>query len=251
MADSTIANLPDGGIIQAGDVFPIERGGSTLKVGWAAGGPLLFNTIKPSPSDLHALGFLDLVNGVPNKIIIPISVAIQCDGTSGNRYSTTGNFPIQLFDGTQIGGIDSGVLAQSGTYNFTQTMLSINTLSTLDQSIGNPLEISTNGQNLTGGSPNTPLTVGVAGTGYAPGDTGTWGAFNAFTYTVLTVNGGGGVVTYSTNTSGNDWTFAGNQPTSVSTGGGDGAFKIHVPSVNAGTAPVAITTAYYLVDATI
>ena len=70
---------------------------------------------------------------------------------------------------------------------------------------------------------------GAAGSGYAPGDTGTINGTGA-TYTVLTVGGGGAVATFAF-TPGSGNAVESNVATSVLTGGGDGTFAVDITAV--------------------
>lgn len=74
--------------------------------------------------------------------------------------------------------------------------------------------------------------VAGAGSGYAPGDTGTiqGGATDA-AYVVDTVDGGGGVLTYHLTDDGTGWGVGDGYLTTVTTGGGDGALTIDVTEI--------------------
>lgn len=82
--------------------------------------------------------------------------------------------------------------------------------------------------------PIVTSSLGAGGSGYTVGDIG-WiiGASGDATYTVLSVDGGGAVLTFST-TGGRAYSVASGVATSTSTGTGDGAFTINVDSIMPG-----------------
>ena len=71
--------------------------------------------------------------------------------------------------------------------------------------------------------------AGAAGTGYAPGDTGTINGTGS-TYEVLTIGGGGSVATFAF-TPGSGNVISAGIATSVLTGAGDGAFEVDISAV--------------------
>jgi len=110
------------------------------------------------------------------------------------------------------------------------------------------------------GGPITSSSLGAGGSGYAPGDTGTVsGAGSAdATYTVNTVNGGGAVLTYTLTSQGTNYSAQSGVSTTVSTGGGNGAFTVNVLSdagsgatfniltVTEGNGSLDVVIAYYI-----
>lgn len=84
------------------------------------------------------------------------------------------------------------------------------------------------------GAAAAAVTAGNAGTGYAVGDTGQidTGGDNAG-YTVLTVDGSGGVLTVSITTPGTGYSISTGNPTQVTTGAGDGALQLDITALSA------------------
>jgi hypothetical protein len=73
--------------------------------------------------------------------------------------------------------------------------------------------------------------VGAGGSGYAPGDTGSHPAPNAFTYEVDTVDGGGAVTAFHVTSAFNNHYVAAGLATEVATGVGDAAFTVNIDSI--------------------
>lgn len=88
--------------------------------------------------------------------------------------------------------------------------------------------------------------VSAGGLGYAPGDTGgTNNGDGNTTYTVLTVNGSGAVLTFSLDTlngGSRGYLVGPNQGTFVNTGSGDGNFTMNVTAIVSGIGPIATAT---------
>jgi hypothetical protein len=97
-----------------------------------------------------------------------------------------------------------------------------------------PLELFAGGSDpgLTGSILTTA--VNAPGTGYAPGDTGTVVnplAGTTALYAIDTVDGGGGVLTFHLTNNGTQYSVATGVGTTVTAGGGDGAFAIDVNTI--------------------
>jgi hypothetical protein len=93
------------------------------------------------------------------------------------------------------------------------------------------------------------VTSGSAGTGYAPGDTGQIDGEGdgGAAYTVLTVGGGGAVLTFSVTAGGTGYVPQTGVTTTVASGGGDGTFEVDVNSVVQPNGTLKATLAYYVV----
>lgn len=98
---------------------------------------------------------------------------------------------------------------------------------------GTPVHVSLEAQGADGIA-TASVTAGAAGTGYAIGDTGqvTTGD-TAADYQVLTVDGGGGVLTFSVTSPGSLFTISTGNATSVTTGAGDGTFEVDITALTA------------------
>ncbi len=109
------------------------------------------------------------------------------------------------------------------------------------------LPLSLNGFNVDGG-PLLTSSKGSGGSGYAPDDTGVLDNGGA-TYQVLTVDGGGAVLTYSITDPGTFCTVGNGQTTTPDAGGGSG-FTINVLTVSSGDGTGTIDLTYRIVDVT-
>jgi hypothetical protein len=90
------------------------------------------------------------------------------------------------------------------------------------------------------------LTVGNAGLGYAPGDTGTISIAidNTATYVIDTVGAGGAVLTYHLSLAGSGYPVQSAVGTTVSTGAGDGNFQIDITAITPGDGIGSVSVTY-------
>jgi hypothetical protein len=195
---------------------------------------------------------IEIIPGVPDKIIIPVSITVIVNTETKLAYS--GNSTVLThYDGGQNANWPS---LQSGTFSsfdeFGVTILNMGGITDYSDVAagitGKAFVMDANGAFFNGGQPSGPYTPAAGGQSYAPGDTGRWGEQQGFSYTVLTVNGSGAVLTFSVSTpSSVDWAFAGANSTSASTGIGFG-FQINVPTVAMGDAPVRFISQFIVTD---
>lgn len=96
---------------------------------------------------------------------------------------------------------------------------------------GTPIHVSLAAQGADGIAAAS-VTVGAAGTGYAIGDTGqVITGDTPADYQVLTVDGAGGVLTFSITSPGELFTISTGNATSVTTGAGDGTFEVDITAL--------------------
>lgn len=162
----------------------------------------------------------------------------------GSPYSGDSSQAVVAYDGAGV------LIAQSGTDNDANLVFTNNPAS--EGYARNNLEnkaVQLSGEIFVAGS-IASASVSTSGLLYAPGDTGevTSGQGDA-TYTVLTIGGGGEVLTFSIDTPGIGYVLGAGQATLVSTGAGDGAFTISVDSLsNESAGTLVIDMLYRVID---
>lgn len=186
------------------------------------------------------------------KLLLPVSFAFFYEfGTTPFQY--VGNDSIQ----PQYGGaahdavIASAILGlvngtASGLAYATGSVLAVNNLvADTNQGIFIPVTLSPPG------GPIVTTTLGAGGSGYAPNDTGilTDGNSDA-TYKVLTVGGGGAVLTYQITGAGSAY-LIGNGAATAAGGGQPGVgtgFTVNITAVTNGNGSLKVTSFYSIVS---
>lgn len=204
------------------------------------GANLFRSKVVLTPADIYALdtSSIFIAPAIPGKTLVPIAVIGRVTDYTGS-YSVPSATSFLIYGSTFLGGnnlacgsnvieaiFTNSVTAPGGPFTLDPT-----SNSAIGQFRNEPLYLASAGGIFTTGAAIAG-TVGDSGAGYAPGDTGIIlsGGATPGNYTVLTVDGGTGVLTVSV--SGGDGFIVGDEyETEVLTGGGDENLRIDITSI--------------------
>lgn len=215
---------------------------------------MLVATTNLTAAQIRALNSSPItVVGAPGagKLLLPLGVALVYSfGTRAYKFPTGGadNIDLQYSPSADGIGITFTNTITGGVSTFTYSGAFPGPVTILPGDDNSAIRIIAN-FNYTNG-PIATATLGAGSAGYAPNDTGTitTGSGDA-TYKVLTVGGGGAVLTFQITGAGTSYATGNGQATAV--GGaqpGVGAgFTVNITAVNAGDGTLKVVTFYQII----